>query len=134
MDGATTTYAVVRTPAFELLLADYRKAHRKIADDLAWLEGKLKLAPASLGDCVPQLQKLAHPVFKTRCKDSCCNIGQSGGWRIYYAVGEASRTVWLLFLHHKREYENPGVEFLLQKLERAFESSLKKSGGQEADV
>jgi hypothetical protein len=28
--------------------------------------------------------------------------------------------VFLLFLHHKREYENPGGKFLLQKIERGF--------------
>jgi hypothetical protein len=77
MDSRATDYVVVRTAAFGLLLADYRKAHRKIEDDLAWLESKLQLAPEMMGERVPQLQNLALPIYKTRCKDSCCNIGQS---------------------------------------------------------
>jgi mRNA-degrading endonuclease RelE of RelBE toxin-antitoxin system len=126
MDGPATNYVVVRTPAFGLLLADYRKAHRKLEDDLAWLESKLKLAPEMMGERVPQLQNLALPIYKTRCKDSCCKIGQSGGWRIYYAVNKATRKVFLLFLYHKREYETPRLEFLIQKLERAFQSGLEE--------
>ena len=42
MDGPATNYAVIRTPAFGLLLADYRKVHRKTEDDLAWLESKTR--------------------------------------------------------------------------------------------
>lgn len=126
MDSRATDYVVVRTAAFGLLLADYRKAHRKIEDDLAWLESKLKLAPEMMGERVPQLQNLALPIYKTRCKDSCCNIGQSGGWRIYYAVNKDFHKVFLLFLHHKREYETPRREFLIQKLERAFQSVLEQ--------
>ena len=78
-----------------------------------------------MGERVPQLQNLALPIYKTRCKDSCCNIGQSGGWRIYYAVNKDTRNIFLLFLHHKREYEMPRLEFLIQKLERAFQSGLE---------
>jgi hypothetical protein len=50
-------------------------------------------------------------------------IGASGAWRIYYALNKSAGKVCLLFLHHKKEYENPGGKFLLQKLERAFVSS-----------
>ena len=55
------------------------------------MESKLKLSPEQLGERVPQLQNLALPIFKTRCKDSCCKIGQSGGWRIYYAINKDKR-------------------------------------------
>jgi mRNA-degrading endonuclease RelE of RelBE toxin-antitoxin system len=126
MGVPATDHVVVRTPAFGLLLAGYGKAHRKIEEDLAWLESKLKLAPQMMGERVPQLQNLALPIYKTRCKDSCCNIGQSGGWRVYYAVNKDTRKVLLLFLHHKRECETPRLEFLIQKLERAFQSGLEE--------
>ena len=44
-------FAVVRTPAFVLLLNDYEKhGHRKLDDDIAWLEEKLMLAPEAIGD------------------------------------------------------------------------------------
>jgi len=33
--------------------------------------------------------------------------------------------VFLLFLHHKKEYENPGPRFLLQKMEQAFAAPSK---------
>lgn len=128
MDGAGTSYTVVRTPAIEALVAEYRKSHRKIEDDISWLESKLKLSPETMGERVPQLQNLALPIYKTRSKDSCCNIGQSGGWRIYYAVNKETRKIFLLFLHHKKDYENPRLDFLVQKLERAFESGLEQLG------
>jgi len=35
-------------------------------------------------------------------------------------------TVQLLFLHHKKEYENPGKDFLQQKIEKAF-TTIKSS-------
>lgn len=130
MADAAERFTVVRTPAFVLLLADYKASHNKLDDDIGWLEEKLSLAPEQLGERVPQLQNLALPVFKTRCKDSCHNIGQSGGWRVYYAVKKDSRKIFLLFLHHKKEYENPRLDFLLQKLERAFESGQKQLGQQ----
>jgi mRNA-degrading endonuclease RelE of RelBE toxin-antitoxin system len=126
MDGSPASFAVIRTPAFASLLSDYRKAHRQLEQDLAWLESKLKLSPEMLGERVPQLQDLALPIYKTRCKDSCCKIGQSGGWRIYYALNKDSRKVFLLLLHHKREYEKPRLDFLVQKLERAFEAGLEE--------
>jgi hypothetical protein len=78
-----------------------------------------------MGDHVPELGELALPIFKTRCKDSCHRIGASGGWRIYYAIHKQAGKVFLLFLHHKKEYENPGGRFLPQKLERAFASAVK---------
>ena len=124
---APKAFGVVRTPAFVSLLKDYEKhGHRKLDGDIAWLEDKLKLSPEALGERVPQLQNLALPIFKTRCKDSCHNIGSSGGWRIYYAINKDERKVFLLFLHHKKEYENPSINFLVQKLEKAFESGLKQ--------
>jgi|GEM_PF-3009874 len=127
MPEPAPTFAVVRTPAFKLLMVDYAKAHRHLGGDISWLEEKLKLSPELLGERVPQLQNLAFPVFKVRCKDGCHNIGASGGWRVYYAIRKEERKILLLFLHHKREYENPRVEFLLQKLERAFESGTEEN-------
>ncbi len=47
------------------------------------------------------------------------------------ALNKPATKAFLLFLHHKKEYENPGAKFLLQKMERAFISSAKpvsKSG------
>lgn len=85
----------------------------------------MKLAPEQIGERVPQLQNLALPIHKTRCKDSCHSIGASGGWRIYYALNKETRKVFLLFLHHKREYELPRMDYLVQKIERALESGLK---------
>ena len=91
--------------------------------------GRLAQAPEQLGDHVPELGKVALPIFKTRCKDSCHRIGASGAWRIYYAINKSAGKVFLLFLHHKKEYENPGAKFLLQKLERAFVSASGPSEG-----
>lgn len=73
-----------------------------------------------MGDHVPGLKNLALPIFKARCKDSCHHLGASAAWRVYYAIHSAKSTVFLLFLHHKKEYENPGKDYLLQKLQRAF--------------
>lgn len=122
-------YTVIRTPAFDRLAADYARDHSKLATDLDWLMGRLAESPDTMGDHVPELGKLALPVFKTRCKDSCHKIGASGAWRIYYAIHKPAGKVFLLFLHHKTEYENPGAKFLLQKLERAFASALKARPG-----
>jgi hypothetical protein len=98
MPQPAATFTVARTPAFVNLLKDYEKhGHRKLDADIAWLEDKLKLSPEALGERVPQLQNLALPIFKTRCKDSCHNIGSSGGWRIYYAINKDERKVLLLF-------------------------------------
>jgi len=113
-------FTVIRTSAFDLSIRDYSADHPKLESDLAWLSGRLAEAPEQMGDHVPELRGLALPIFKTRCKDSCHRIGASGGWRIYYALSKSTMKVFLLFLHHKREYENPGGKFLLQKIERGF--------------
>ena len=42
------------------------------------------------------------------------------GWRIYYAVSKEAGKVFLLIIHHKREYGQPRIGFLLQKMERAL--------------
>ena len=118
-------YTVIRTPAFERLVEDYSKQHRRLGEDVEWLAGRLATAPEFMGDHVPELKGLALPIFKARCKDSCCSLGASGAWRIYYAVHKEAKKVFLLFLHHKREYENPGVRFLVQKMERAILSIPK---------
>ena len=118
-------FTVIRTPAFDLLAGDYAREHSKLEADLKWLIGRLEEAPELIGDHVPELGGLALPIFKTRCKDTCHRIGASGAWRIYYALNKPAAKVFLLFLHHKKEYENPGAKFLLQKLERAFASATK---------
>jgi hypothetical protein len=122
-------FTVIRTPAFELLAADYAREHPKLEEDINWLAGRLAEAPELMGDHVPELGRLALPIFKTRCKDSCHKIGASGAWRIYYALHKAAKKVFLLFLHHKKEYENPGARFLFQKMERAFASAAKPKPG-----
>ena len=122
-------FTVIRTPAFDLLAADYARDHSKLKDDLDWLVGRLAEAPELMGDHVPELGRVALPVFKTRCKDSCHKIGASGAWRIYYALNKTPKNVFLLFLHHKKEYENPGAKFLLQKMERVMVSAAKPKPG-----
>ena len=62
-------------------------------------------------------------IVKTCSKDSCHSLGASGGWRIYYAANKAMQKVFLLFIHHKKDYELPKLGFLLQKLERALPGS-----------
>ena len=119
------TFTVIRTPAFDLLAGEYAREHSKLEEDLFWLTGRLAEAPEQMGDHVPELGGLALPIFKTRCKDSCHRIGASGAWRIYYAVNKPAGRVFLLFLHHKKEYENPGAKFLLQKMERAIVSAAR---------
>ena len=101
-------FTVIRTAAFDLLAADYAREHPKLKDDLDWVAGRLAEAPELMGDHVPELGRVALPIFKTRCKDSCHKIGASGAWRIYYALNKSAKKVFLLFLHHKKEYENPG--------------------------
>ena len=122
-------FTVIRTPAFDLLAKQYAREHPKLEADLDWLIGRLEQAPELMGDHVPELGGLALPIFKTRCKDSCHRIGASGAWRIYYALNKPAGKVFLLFLHHKKEYENPGAKFLLQKMERAVASALKPKPG-----
>ena len=118
-------YSVIRTPAFDLLAGEYGRDHPKLGEDIAWVAGRLEQSPEQMGDHVSELGGLALPIFKTRCKDSCHRIGASGAWRIYYAISKSTGKVFLLFLHHKKEYENPGTKFLLQKLERAFAATPK---------
>jgi hypothetical protein len=118
-------FTVIRTPAFDTLTRDYARDHSKLELDLNWLTGRLAEAPEQMGDHVPELRGLALPIFKTRCKDSCHRIGASGAWRVYYALNKPATKVFLLFLHHKNEYGNPGAKFLVQKIERAFASSTK---------
>lgn len=114
-------FVVVETPAFTALVADYVKdGHKKLPEDLLWLNDRLAKAPEQMGAHVPGLKKLPLPVFKTRCKDSCHRLSASAAWRVYYAIHKEKRRVFLLFLHHKKEYENPGVTFLAQKMERAL--------------
>ena len=122
-------FTVIRTPEFDAQVADYAREHPTLDADLHWLLGRLAEAPELMGDHVPELGKLALPIFKTRCKDSCHKIGASGAWRIYYALNKATRKVFLLFLHHKKEYENPGAKFLHQKMERAFARTAKPKQG-----
>jgi hypothetical protein len=122
-------YTVIRTPVFDLLVAGYASDHSKLNDNLGWLTGRLAEAPELMGDHVQELGQLALPIFKTRCKDSCHNIGASGAWRVYYALNKPAKKVFLLFLHHKKEYENPGAKFLLQKMERAIVSAQKSNSG-----
>ena len=114
-------FVVVETPAFTAAVADYVKdGHKKLPEDLAWLAGRLAEAPEQMGDHVPGLKKLPLPVFKARCKDSCHRLSASAAWRVYYAIHKEKRRVFLLFLHHKKEYGNPGAAFLVQKMERAL--------------
>jgi hypothetical protein len=71
-------FAIISTPAFDLLAAQYARDHSELETDIAWLTGRLADAPEQMGDHVPELGGLALPVFKTRCKDSCHRIGASG--------------------------------------------------------
>jgi hypothetical protein len=113
-------FTVIRTAAFDMLAEQYSIEHSKLETDIAWLTGRLAEAPEQMGDHVPELRGLALPIFKTRCKDSCHRIGASGAWRVYYALNKTATKVFLLFLHHKKEYANPGARFLAQKIERAL--------------
>ena len=122
-------FTVIRMPAFDAQVSEYAREHPKLEADLHWLLGRLAEAPELMGDHVPELAKVALPIFKTRCKDSCHRIGAAGAWRIYYALNKTTKGVFLLFLHHKREYENPGGKFLFQKMERAFASAAKPKPG-----
>lgn len=118
---AANRHALERTPAFVALLENYQEnGWPKVQEDILWLEGRLQNAPALMGDQVPGLKNLPLPIFKARCKDRSLNIGSSGGWRVYYAIRKEPPKVFMLFFHHKREYENPGLKFLLQKIERAL--------------
>jgi hypothetical protein len=113
-------FAVIRTLPFDSLAQDNAREHPAFEEDLEWLIGRLAEAPDRMGNHVPELSKLALPIFKTRCKDSCHRLGASGGWRLYYAIDKPAAKVILLFIHHKKDYEIPRQGFLLQKLERAL--------------
>lgn len=111
----------METPAFAALVAEKVKAgHGNLSEDLLWLTRRLAEAPEQMGDHVPGLKKLPLPVLKARCKDTCHRLGASAAWRVYYAIHKEKRTVFLLFLHHKKKYENAGVPFLIQKIEHAL--------------
>jgi hypothetical protein len=112
-------YRVERSAPFSFLVEEIKLAHPKIEADLAWLEGRLAQGAECLGDRVPGLL-CALPVMKTRCKDSCCSIGASGGWRIYFTLDKAKRVVCLFFIAHKRVAESAGKTFLNQQIARAF--------------
>jgi hypothetical protein len=118
-------FAVIQTPPFESLVEDYSREHRALCVDLEWLIGRLAVSPETMGNHVPDLAGLQLPVFKTRCKDSCHSLGASGAWRIYYSIDKPNQKVFMLFIHHKREYELPRRGFLLQKLERAIDEAAR---------
>jgi hypothetical protein len=113
-------FAVIKTQPFSTLLEEVARKHPALHMDLEWLIGRLAMAPEMMGDRVVDLAKLPLPIFKARCKDSCHALGSSGGWRIYYAVNKTAQKVFLLFIHHKKDYEMPRQGFLLQKIERAL--------------
>src|ERR1039458_6270316 len=100
-------FTVIRTPAFDLLAADYAREHPKLKDDLDWLTGRLAEAPELMGDHMPELGKVALPIFKTRCKDSCHKIGASGAWRIYYALHKPAKKFSCCFCTTKRNTKIP---------------------------
>lgn len=118
-----TTFTVKQTKPFVVLLADEEGRHPNVSEDLKWLSGRLEISPESMGDHVPKL-KLNLPVFKARLKDGCCNLAAREGWRVYYAVSKKTMTVYYLFLHHKKEIENPNRDYLQQKLAAAFEQGV----------
>jgi hypothetical protein len=114
-------YSVERTKPFAKILHNERVTHNKLVTlDLPWLEGRLVLAPDKMGDRLCGLKNLNLPVYKTRLKDSCCNLSASAGWRVYYAVSNKTENVYLVFLHHKKDLENPAKDYLQQKIQNAF--------------
>lgn len=115
-------YKVLRHASFQKLLADYSKEHPQLEEDLKWLEERLEQGAHVLGTPVPNLG-VKSTVCKVRLKDSCHNMGSSGGWRIYYLLNKETSVVTLIIIHHKRECENPRIEFLQQKIIRALTSS-----------
>lgn len=64
-------------------------------------------------------QPTAHP----RPSNSL-TLYKVGGCRLYYALNKDTKKAFLLFLHHKRENENPRLDFLVQKIDRALASGL----------
>jgi mRNA-degrading endonuclease RelE of RelBE toxin-antitoxin system len=127
-------FTVVRHAAFSASLKRFAKKHSAIEADVQWLEGRLKLNPMLLGQAIPNL-KLPLPTYKTRLKDSCCNTGGSGGWRIVYAINIDKREVTLILIYHKRDLANPSNEYLQQSLGAALAegiASAKKLSESEA--
>jgi hypothetical protein len=116
-------YAVIKTSPFVALESVAAADHPALANDLDWLIGRLQSSPETMGDRVSNLAQFALPIFKTRLKDSCHALGASGGWRIYYAIHKEKQIVFMLFIHHKKDYELPKRGFLLQKIERALPES-----------
>ena len=117
-------YKVARTIPFNGLIQEIILEHLDFQKDLEWLEGRLVLAPETMGDHVPGLKGLNLPVFKTRLRDSCCKLSLKEGWRLYYALSKETKTIYLLFLHHKKELENPAKKYLQQKIQRAFSEGI----------
>jgi hypothetical protein len=118
-------YSVERTKPFSSLIQNEEKKHTKlITEDLPWLEGRLTIAPDKMGDKITGLKNLNLPVYKTRLKDSCCNLSASAGWRVYYALSNQTSRVYMLFLHHKKELENPARDYLQQKIQKAFQAGV----------
>lgn len=119
-------YAVVRTVPFVSMVEEAKSEHPLIEEDLKWLEPRLAVSPKTMGDKVTGLKDLNLPVYKTRLKDSCCGLSASQGWRIYYAVSDVTKKVFMLFFHHKKDLGNPATKFLQQKIERAFAAGESK--------
>jgi len=97
--------------------------HPNLDSDLKWLEGRLRVNPAAMGDA---LQGLDVPlqVYKTRCKDSCCKLGSSGGWRLIYSVNKLKFEAVLLLIYHKKTCENLSKAYLQQQLSLAMNQAL----------
>jgi len=120
-------YEVRESPHFSnLVRAGYLKKHKKILDDINKIKKRLQQNPTNLGNCVPRLQSLPPSlncaIYKTRMNDSSNRIGAQGGFRIYYIVCSKEFVVHLLFLYHKRETENPHLDYLLQNLKHSLDS------------
>ena len=111
-------YTVVNHAVFDGIVAEQSRLHPKLSADLLWLTGRLKNAPEKMGDRITGVNA-SLPVFKGRCKDSCCQLGASSAWRVIYAVDCSKLTVTLLILLHKKECENPSNKYLQQQLSRA---------------
>jgi len=115
---------VERTKPFVVLAGEYIEGHSEFESDLEWLEGRLAVSATKMGDHVKGLKNLNLPVFKTRLKDSCCKMSAKEGWRLYYAVSNETMKVFMLFVFHKHEMDNPATKFLQQKLQKAFEEGV----------
>lgn len=123
-DEEPLSFLVEQTKPFRKLLEEESEDHKELPVDIAWLSGRLAKAPDKMGDQVQGLSGLNLPVFKTRLKDSCCELPARAAWRVYYAVSTKTQKVYLLFLHHKKEIENPSKAFLQQKISKAFSDGV----------